>query len=111
MKPHLFKSLKIRDVTLRNRIGVSPMCQYISKNGHIDLNWTLQHLGSRAAGGAGLIFTEAVAVSPEGRITPGCAGIWDDQYIANWTQVVDFCKSMGAVIGIAFLGFVLFLME
>ena len=67
---HLFQPLTIKSVTLRNRIGVSPMCQYSSEDG-VATDWHLVHLGSRAVGGAGLVIAEATAVSPEGRITPG----------------------------------------
>jgi 2,4-dienoyl-CoA reductase-like NADH-dependent reductase (Old Yellow Enzyme family) len=71
---HLFQPLSLKSVTLRNRIGVSPMCQYSSDDG-VANDWHLVHLGARAAGGAGLVMAEATAVSPEGRITLGDAGI------------------------------------
>jgi 2,4-dienoyl-CoA reductase-like NADH-dependent reductase (Old Yellow Enzyme family) len=70
---HLFQPLTIKSVTLRNRIGVPPMCQHSSEDG-VATDWHLVHLGSRAAGGAGLVVAEATAVSPEGRISPGDAG-------------------------------------
>ena len=73
----LFTPLKIRNIELKNRIAVSPMCQYSSANG-VPTDWHLVHLGSRAAGGSGLILTEATAVSPEGRISPDDSGIWND---------------------------------
>src|SRR5213075_850520 len=76
----LFDPLQIREVTLRNRVVVSPMCQYSSEDGYAN-DWHLVHLGSRAVGGAGLIFTEATAVLPEGRISPQDLGIWDDKHI------------------------------
>jgi len=76
-QPHLFSPLTIRGVTFRNRIGVSPMCQYSSTEGFA-ADWHLVHLGSRAAGGAGLVFTEATAVSARGRISPSDLGLWDD---------------------------------
>ena len=73
--PHLFQPLTVRSVTLRNRIGVSPMCQYSAEDG-VANDWHFVHLGSRAVGGAGLVIVEATAVAPEGRITPGCLGLW-----------------------------------
>ena len=79
---HLFSELEIRDVTFRNRIGVSPMCQYSSIDGFAS-DWHLVHLGSRAVGGAGVVFTEASAVLPEGRISPDDLGIWSDDHIEN----------------------------
>lgn len=72
--PHLFESLTLRDVTLQNRIAVSPMCQYSSENGFAN-DWHFVHLGSRAVGGAGLVLTESTAVVPEGRISPQDLGI------------------------------------
>ena len=75
----LFEPLKIRDVEFRNRIVVSPMCEYSSIDGFAS-DWHLVHLGSRAVGGAGLIFTEAIEVSPEGRISPSDQGIWKDEH-------------------------------
>ena len=83
---HLFDPLKIKDVTLRNRIGVSPMCQYSSDDGRAT-DWHMVHLGSRAVGGAGLIVAEATAVSPEGRITPYDAGLWSDDQIEPLVKV------------------------
>ncbi|MGE5152634.1 MAG: NADH:flavin oxidoreductase/NADH oxidase [Bdellovibrio bacteriovorus] len=94
--PHLFAPLTIQSVTLRNRIGVSPMCQYSSEDG-VANDWHLVHLGARAAGGAGLVIAEATAVSPEGRITPGCAGIWADKHIEPLARINRFVKSQGAV--------------
>ena len=76
----LFEPIKIRSIELKNRITVSPMCEYSSIDGFAN-DWHLVHLGSRAVGGAGLIFTEATAVSPEGRITPDDLGIWKDEHI------------------------------
>ena len=76
----LFSELSIKDITFRNRIGVSPMCQYSSTNGMAN-DWHLVQLGSRAVGGAGLIIAEATAVTPDGRITPKYAGLWDDEQI------------------------------
>lgn len=95
----LLSPLTIRNVTLRNRIVVSPMCQYSSDNGHMN-DWHLVHLGSRASGGAGLVIAEATAVSPEGRITPSDAGIWDDSHITMMQRIVSFIHSQGAIAGI-----------
>ncbi|MBX9579038.1 MAG: NADH:flavin oxidoreductase/NADH oxidase [Gemmataceae bacterium] len=94
----LFDPLTVRGVTLRNRIGVSPMCQYSSTDGHPS-DWHLVHLGSRAAGGAGLVMTEATAVTPDGRISPADAGIWADAHVAPWARVAEFVKARGAVPG------------
>ena len=96
---HLFSPLTIRSVTLRNRIGVSPMCQYSAVDG-VANDWHLVHLGSRAVGGAGLVIAEATAVSPEGRITPGCLGLWDDKQVEPLARIARFVKEYGAVPGI-----------
>lgn len=95
----LFSPIKIKGITLKNRITVSPMCQYSSMDGFCN-KWHLVHLGTRATGGAGLIITEAAAVSPEGRITPDDLGLWKNEHIAGLREVVDFCKKQGAVMGI-----------
>ena len=95
----LFLSLKIRSIELKNRIAVSPMCQYSSVNGFPN-DWHLVHLGSRAVGGAGLIFTEATAVSPEGRISPDDAGIWNDDQANAYKRITSFIKSQNPVPGI-----------
>ena len=95
----LFFSLKIRSIELKNRIAVSPMCQYSSANGFPN-DWHLVHLGSRAVGGAGLIFTEATAVSPEGRISPDDAGIWNDDQANAYKRITSFIKSQNSVPGI-----------
>jgi len=97
--PHLFSPISFRSLTLPNRIAVSPMCQYSSHDGFAN-DWHLVHLGSRAVGGAGLIFTEAAAVLPEGRITPHDLGIWKDEHIAPLAQIVDFLHAQGAHAGI-----------
>ena len=94
----LFDPLPIRGVTLPNRISVSPMCEYSSVDGFAN-DWHLVHLGSRAAGGAGLVLTEATAVTPEGRITPQDLGIWSDAHIEFLARIVRFLKSQGAVPG------------
>ena len=97
--PTLFDPLTIKTVTLRNRIGVSPMCQYSSQDG-MPNDWHLVHLGSRASGGAGLVIMEATGVLPEGRITPGCAGIWSDAHAHAYQPITRFISSQGAVPGI-----------
>ena len=95
----LFTPLTIKDVTFRNRIAVSPMCQYSSLDG-VANNWHMVHLGSRAVGGAGLVIAEATAVRADGRITPGCAGLWDDAQIAPLIPINQFITDMGAVPGV-----------
>src|SRR5947208_2898428 len=95
----LFEPLAIREVTLRNRIAVSPMCQYSSEDGFAT-DWHLVHLGSRAVGGAGLVFTEAAAVVPEGRISPHDLGIYLDAHVDRWTQITGFIREHGAAAGI-----------
>jgi len=95
----LFTPLTIRDITFNNRIVVSPMCQYSSHDGMAG-EWHLVHLGSRAIGGAGLIFTEATAVSPEGRISPSDLGIWKDEHIEGLRRIVKFVRAQGSEIGI-----------
>jgi 2,4-dienoyl-CoA reductase-like NADH-dependent reductase (Old Yellow Enzyme family) len=95
----LLSPLTIRNVTFRNRIVMSPMCQYIAKDGFAD-DWHLVHLGSRAAGGVGLVVVEATAVTPEGRITRGDLGIWDDQHIGPLARIARFVQGQGAVAGI-----------
>lgn len=95
----LFSPLSIKDVTFKNRIGVSPMCQYSSENGLAN-DWHRVHLGSRAVGGAGLIIAEATAVLPEGRITPACAGIWNDEQVDALIPINRFIEQYGAVPGI-----------
>src|SRR4051812_50147314 len=82
-KRMLFEPLALGDVTLRNRIAISPMCEYSAVDGMPD-DWHLVHLGSRAVGGAGLVFTEATAVSPEGRISPADTGLWNDAQQVAW---------------------------
>src|SRR5579859_7502897 len=95
----LFTPLQIRDIIFGNRIVVSPMCQYSSRDGMTD-DWHLVHLGSRAVGGAGLIFTEATAVSPEGRISPADLGIWKDEHVDGLRKIVKFVRGQGSEIGI-----------
>jgi 2,4-dienoyl-CoA reductase-like NADH-dependent reductase (Old Yellow Enzyme family) len=97
--PHLFAPLTLKSITLRNRIGVAPMCQYSSEDG-VASDWHLVHLGSRAAGGAGLVIAEATAVSPEGRITPGDAGLWADRHVEPIARINRFIRQQGATPGI-----------
>jgi len=96
--PHLFSPIKIKSIELRNRLVVSPMCEYSSEDGFAN-NWHLVHLGAFAVGGAGLIITEANAVSPEGRITYGDLGIYKDEHIAKLKEITDFIHAQGAVAG------------
>jgi 2,4-dienoyl-CoA reductase-like NADH-dependent reductase (Old Yellow Enzyme family) len=95
----LFSPLVIGNIKLKNRIVVSPMCQYSAKDGFTN-DWHLVHLGSRAIGGAGLIITEATAVSPEGRITPGDTGIWKDEHIEGFRRITRFIHEHGSLAGI-----------
>jgi 2,4-dienoyl-CoA reductase-like NADH-dependent reductase (Old Yellow Enzyme family) len=95
----LLSPLTIRELTLRNRIGVSPMCQYSSDDGFAN-DWQLVHLGSRAVGGAGLVIMEATAVDPRGRISPGDHGIWKDEHIAFLSRIANFLRTQGTAAGI-----------
>lgn len=95
----LFSPLKIRSVEFANRIGVSPMCEYSSEDGFAS-DWHLVHLGCRAQGGAGLVMTEASAVSPEGRISPADLGIWKDEHIPALERIAKFIHSQGARAGV-----------
>ena len=95
----LFEPLQIKSIELKNRIVVSPMCEYSSVDGFSN-DWHLVHLGSRAVGGAGLIITEATAVSPEGRITPDDLGLWKDEHIEGLKRIVSFIKSQGTIAGV-----------
>lgn len=96
---HLFTPLQLRKITLRNRLAVSPMCEYSSEDGFAN-DWHLVHLGSRAVGGAGLVLTEAAAVSPEGRISPQDLGIWKEEHIPMLQRITAFIAAQGAVPGI-----------
>jgi 2,4-dienoyl-CoA reductase-like NADH-dependent reductase (Old Yellow Enzyme family) len=97
--PALFHEFCLKDVTLKNRIGVSPMCQYSAPGGFAG-DWHLVHLGARAIGGAALVIAEATAVAPEGRITPECTGIWSDAHAERFAPIARFIKSQGAIPGI-----------
>ncbi|HEY3780513.1 MAG TPA: NADH:flavin oxidoreductase/NADH oxidase [Fimbriimonadaceae bacterium] len=98
MGDHLFSTLKIRDIEFRNRIAVSPMCMYSSEDGFAN-DWHMVHLGSHAVGGASLVFTEASAVEPRGRISPQDLGIYKDEHIEKLSQITNFVKGQGAVPG------------
>lgn len=95
----LFSPIKIKDISLKNRIVVSPMCQYSAVDGFAN-DWHFVHLGSRAVGGASLIIVEATAVAPEGRISPDDLGIWDDAHVGKLCQITSFIKSQQSVPGI-----------
>ncbi|MFC4212038.1 NADPH dehydrogenase NamA [Pedobacter lithocola] len=95
----LFSPLKLKDITLKNRIVISPMCQYSAIDGFAN-DWHLVHLGSRAVGGAGLIIQEATAVVPEGRITHADLGIWKDEQVEKLKQIVSFIHDNGSIAGI-----------
>ena len=95
----LFEPLQLREVRFRNRIVVSPMCQYSSDDGFAN-EWHQVHLGSRAVGGAGLVFTEAAAVTPDGRISPQDLGIWNDAHVEELARITRFIGAHGAVSGI-----------
>lgn len=96
---HLFSPLTCRDVTFPNRVFVSPMCQYSSHDG-LATDWHLVHLGSRAAGGAGLVFAEATAVQPNGRISPQDLGLWSDAHVDGLARITHFIHQQGSVAGI-----------
>jgi len=95
----LFQPYHLKDITLRNRIAVPPMCQYMATDGLAN-DWHLSHYAGMARGGAGLVIVEATAVSPEGRITPGCTGIWSDALAQGFAPIVKKIKKAGAVPGI-----------
>ena len=94
----LFSPLKIRDVTFAHRVFVSPMCEYSSEDGFAN-DWHLVHLGSRAVGGAALVFTEATAVAPEGRISPQDLGIWKNEHVEMLSRITRFVRSQGSIPG------------
>lgn len=98
-RPVLFRPIEFRGVTSRNRIALSPMCQYSAEDG-MPNDWHVQHLGARAAGGAGIIITEATHVAAHARITPGCLGIWSDAHVPALARLTAVIARMGAVPGI-----------
>src|ERR1700712_723755 len=95
----LFQPYKLKDISLRNRIAIPPMCQYTAEDGLIN-DWHRVHLAGLARGGVGLVIVEATAVAPEGRITPGCTGIWNDEQAEAFRGVSAAIKASGAVPGI-----------
>lgn len=95
----LFQPITLRDLSVPNRVWLSPMCEYSAVDG-VPNDWHLVHLGARAVGGFGLVLTEATAVVPEGRISPQDTGIWNDEQTAAWKRVVDFVHERGARIGV-----------
>src|SRR6201997_435898 len=97
--PHLFSEFQLRDLTIANRIGVSPMCQYSCADGYAN-DWHFAHLAARAVGGAGLVFTEAAAVSPEGRISPQDLGAWSERHFEPLERIARFIDSQGARAGV-----------
>ncbi|MEM5472835.1 NADH:flavin oxidoreductase/NADH oxidase [Hoeflea sp. AS60] len=94
--PHLFQPMTLRGISTRNRVVISPMCQYSAHDGHLD-DWHLAHLGRFAIGGAGIVFTEATAVQKRGRITHGCPGLWADSQIPGHARVAQFALRNGAI--------------
>ena len=97
----LFDPMTLRGVTARNRIWLSPMCEYsVTAQDGVPTDWHLVHLGSRAVGGFGLLFTEATAVTPDGRISPQDTGLWNDDQERAWRRIVDFVHEQGAPIGV-----------
>lgn len=97
----LFKPIQLRQLTIKNRIFVSPMCQYSAEDG-VPNNWHLVHLGSRAVGGAGLVMVEATGIRPSGRISPGDTGIWNEQQVEAFKPITQFIRDQGAVAAIQF---------
>jgi 2,4-dienoyl-CoA reductase-like NADH-dependent reductase (Old Yellow Enzyme family) len=97
--PHLLNELRLRDVVFPNRIGVSPMCQYSYENG-LSNEWQFVHLGTRAVGGAGLVFTEAAAVTPEGRISPEDLGVWSEAHFEPLERITRFIDAQGSIAGV-----------
>lgn len=99
MQSTLFSSFSLRGVSFRNRVFVSPMCQYSSRDG-MPTDWHLVHLGSRAVGGAGLVMVEATAVTRDGMISPDDSGIWSDHHVAGFAPIARFVQEQGAVAGL-----------
>jgi 2,4-dienoyl-CoA reductase-like NADH-dependent reductase (Old Yellow Enzyme family) len=97
--PHLFQPMQIRGLLLPNRIAVSPMCQYSCEEGLAN-DWHFVHLGSRAVGGAAVVFTEATAVVPEGRISPQDLGLWSERHVEPLARIVRFVHAQGGFAGI-----------
>ncbi|UYL07318.1 NADH:flavin oxidoreductase/NADH oxidase [Bdellovibrio sp. SKB1291214] len=95
----VFSPLKLRSIELKNRIAIAPMCMYSATDG-VPNNWHLVHLGSRAVGGAGLVVVEATGVRADGRISPGCLGLWNEEQLRNFQPITEFIKRNGTVAGI-----------
>jgi 2,4-dienoyl-CoA reductase-like NADH-dependent reductase (Old Yellow Enzyme family) len=97
----LFEPLKLRGITVPNRIFLAPMCQYqcVGRDG-MPTEWHLVHYGARAAGGFGMLIVEATGVAPEARITPWCCGLWNDEQAQSWRRIVDFCHEQGAAMAV-----------
>src|SRR5258708_1889363 len=95
----LFSEFKLRNITFKNRIFVSPMCQYSSEDG-LPTDWHFVHLGTRAVGGAAMVMVEASAVSPIGRISPDDSGIWSESHAEAFTRITSFIKQQNSVPGI-----------
>jgi 2,4-dienoyl-CoA reductase-like NADH-dependent reductase (Old Yellow Enzyme family) len=96
---HLFEPLTIREVTLRNRVGMAPMCMYSAQRG-VPGAWHMMHYSARAAGGCGLVLTEATAVEPRGMISPGDTGLWNDTQVKAWRKITEQVRTLGAVAGV-----------
>lgn len=97
--PSLFDGAQLRSLTLRNRTWLAPMCQYmIEAEDGVPTDWHLMHLGARAVGGFGLLVTEATAISPEGRISPLDAGLWNEDQVRAWSRIIGFCRAQGAAV-------------
>jgi 2,4-dienoyl-CoA reductase-like NADH-dependent reductase (Old Yellow Enzyme family) len=95
---NLFTQIKIQNLEIPNRIWMSPMCQYSCENQDgMPTSWHLVHLGTRAIGGVGLVMAEATAVTPEGRITPFCTGIWNEEQTLAWKEIAEFIETQGSV--------------
>lgn len=99
--PALFTPMSLRELKIRNRIWLAPMCQYsVEAKDGIPTDWHLMHLGARAAGGFGLLITEATAVCPQGRISPQDTGLWNDDQMHSWSRIVSFCQAQGAKVAV-----------
>lgn len=99
--PTLLSPTRLGDLELRNRIWLAPMCQYmVEEQDGVPTDWHLVHLGARAAGGFGLIVTEATAVSPEGRISPQDTGLWNEEQVVAWSRITAFCQAQGAKVAV-----------
>lgn len=97
----LFSPLQLRGLTVRNRVWMAPMCQYqVTTEDGVPNDWHLVHYGARAAGGFGLIIAEATGVSPEGRISPACTGLWNDEQVQAWKRITDFAHTQGTPMGV-----------